>query len=187
MELKSLIRGKLRALPPRRLTAGFDREAAVLMPVFESEGEPHFLLTRRTEEVSTHKGQVSFPGGMRHDGERMEQTALRETFEEVGIGSDKIEILGRYHDYLSVTSYRVVPFAGYVDTPFQIVPHVGEVAEVLRVPFRIFDDPNRLRIEQMYRSGRIMDVYYYWYESHEIWGLTARIIKDFLEELDFIS
>src|SRR5512136_1279858 len=101
--MKDRIRDCLAALTPRKLTNGFTREAAVLMPVFERGGEYHFLLTRRTEEVQTHKGQISFPGGMREGEEDLRITALRETFEEVGIEGSRVEILGRFHDYISIT------------------------------------------------------------------------------------
>jgi 8-oxo-dGTP pyrophosphatase MutT (NUDIX family) len=183
MDLSASIQDCLSGLRLRQLTAGYKREAAVLIPIFEREGEPYFLLTRRTEEVETHKGQISFPGGMRHDGERLHQTALRETFEEIGIAENHIKILGQFHDYLSSTDYRVSPFAGYVERPFQTMAEPQEVAEILEVPFKIFFNPRRLRIEKMLSRGNLIDVYYYSWGHHEIWGLTARIIRDFLEEL----
>ena len=183
MELKNQIRSTLAALETRAISAGYDREAAVLMPVFEKDCEPHFLLTLRTEEVETHKGQISFPGGMRHGDESLEATALRETWEEIGIDAERIEILGRFHDYVSSTDYRVVPYAGYVRSPFQVVPQPTEVAEVLMVPFSVFLDPGRLRTEKMMKRGALIDVYFYSYNLYQIWGLTARIIKDFLSAL----
>ncbi len=183
MSLRDHILSRLGVLQPRVLSSGFHREAAVLILTFERGGEPHFLLTRRTEEVETHKGQISFPGGMRHGEEPLEQTALRETFEEVGIESPRIEVLGRFHDYVSINEHRVSPFVGLIQEPFSVSPQPAEVAEVLSVPFEVFHDPSRLRVEQMYRSGRMMDVYFYSFGTHLIWGLTARIIRDFLEEL----
>jgi 8-oxo-dGTP pyrophosphatase MutT (NUDIX family) len=183
MEIKQHIRDCLAALEPRRLSNGFTREAAVLMPLMKWENQYHFLLTRRTEEVQTHKGQISFPGGMRENGETLANTALRETFEEVGIHPDRVEILGRFHDYISVTRYRVTPFAGFVRRPFAIRPQATEVAEVLRVPFNTFLDRSRLRTEKRVVLGREEDVYYYSHGNHEVWGLTARIIKDFIEIL----
>jgi 8-oxo-dGTP pyrophosphatase MutT (NUDIX family) len=183
VEMNDRIRDSLATLSLRKLTNGFSREAAVLMPIFEWEHEYHFLLTRRTEEVQTHKGQISFPGGMREGEEDLFTTALRETFEEVGIEQHRIEPLGRFHDYISITNYRVTPFAGFIDGPFTTVPQVHEVAEILQVPFRVFTDPERLRIEKRIVLGREEDVYFYSYGTHQIWGLTARIIRDFVETL----
>ncbi len=183
MLLPEIIRGRLTELRLRSLKDDYDRESAVLMPIFEEGGQPHFLLTRRTEEVATHKGQISFPGGMRHGEESLTETALRETEEEVGIGRDQFALLGRFHDYLSITAYRVVPFVAYLETPFSPSPQAREVAEVLQVPFEIFYDPGRLKVERMFRQGKWTDVYYYRYGVFDIWGLTARIIRDFLQEL----
>jgi 8-oxo-dGTP pyrophosphatase MutT (NUDIX family) len=182
MKLKNHIRSCLAALEPKNLTAGFTREAAVLMPIFESEDEYCMLLTLRTLEVETHKGQISFPGGMREGDEDLLKTALRETYEEVGIEESKIEPLGKFHDYISITGYRVTPFAGYIDAPFKTVPQVREVAEVLQVPFKTFLDPSLLRVEKKAYMDR-EDVYYYSFGTHQIWGLTARILKDFFDTL----
>jgi 8-oxo-dGTP pyrophosphatase MutT (NUDIX family) len=182
METKDRIQKCLASLKPRNLADGFIREAAVLMPVMKWEDEDCFLLTRRTEEVQTHKGQISFPGGMREGKEELVNTALRETYEEVGIEDNRVEVLGRFHDYISIHQFRVVPFAGFLHEPFVIRPQVTEVAEVLKVPFSIFMDPARLRVE--YSTDRNEDVYYYSYGKHEIWGLTARIIKDFMDILN---
>ncbi len=135
MELQKQIQNLLSGFQPRRLPGGYRREAAVLMPAFELEGKPFFLLTRRTEEVSTHKGQISFPGGMRHEGESLEDAALRETFEEVGIDRGRVQILGRFHDYVSITGHLVAPFVAYIDGGFATHPQASEVAEVLHVPF----------------------------------------------------
>jgi 8-oxo-dGTP pyrophosphatase MutT (NUDIX family) len=182
METKVLIQNYLASLEPRELADGFTGEAAVLMPVMKWENEYCFLLTRRTEEVQTHKGHISFPGGMREGKESLERTALRETYEEVGIEEDRIEILGQFHDYVSIHGVRVTPFAGFLHEPLSIRPQVTEVAEVLKVPFSIFTDPSRLRIEKSTIRNE-SQVYFYSYGKHEIWGLTARIIKDFLDAL----
>jgi hypothetical protein len=104
----------------------------------------------------------------------------------VGIEEDRVEVLGRFHDYISITGYRVTPFAGFIHEPFAIKPQVTEVAEVLKVPLPIFRDPARLRIEEsIVRNEK--HVYYFSYGSHQIWGLTARIIKDFMDALDATS
>ncbi len=181
--LKHRIRGRLSSLQSGNEIEGFSREAAVLMPVFERGGEPHFLLTRRTEEVETHKGQISFPGGMREGNEPLLRTAIRETYEEIGIEESKIELLGRFRDYLSITGFLVTPFAGYLTEPIETIPQAREVAEILTVPFRVFLDPALLRVERNIRLGQPLDVYHFTYGPHVIWGLTARIIRDFLLEI----
>jgi 8-oxo-dGTP pyrophosphatase MutT (NUDIX family) len=183
MVIKEHIREGLSALKPRKLTEGFTRQAAVLMPILEWEREFHFLLTLRTEEVQTHKGQISFPGGMREGEETLMDTAVRETFEEVGIERDRIEILGRFHDYVSITNFRVTTFAAFLHPPFTIKPQIAEVAEVLHVPFSTFLDPGCMRVEKSTYANEEIDVYYYSFGTHQIWGLTARIIKDFLDTL----
>jgi len=182
MNIKNHIRTCLAALESRSLTDGYTREAAVLMPIFKHNDEYRLLLTLRTHEVETHKGQISFPGGMREGNEDLLKTALRETFEEVGIEEERIEPLGKFHDYISVTGYRVSPFAGFIAEPFKTVPQMREVAEVLQVPFRIFLDPSLLRIETKAWQNR-EDVYFYSFGTYQIWGLTARIIKDFFDML----
>jgi 8-oxo-dGTP pyrophosphatase MutT (NUDIX family) len=185
MAFKDQIRKSLANLDKRKITAGFSLDAAVLIPIFMLSGEPHFLLTRRTEEVQTHKGQISFPGGMREGREELRKTALRETFEEVGIEESKIDVVGRFHDYLSSSGYRVTPFAGYIDEPFTTTAQTREVAEILRVPLRIFKDPSRLRVEPRLHLGEMVNVYFYSYGADEIWGLTARIIRDLLGILPY--
>jgi 8-oxo-dGTP pyrophosphatase MutT (NUDIX family) len=177
------IRTSLASLHPRELSNGFRREAAVLIPVFRENGTFHLLLTRRTEDVETHKGQISFPGGMREGEEPFLETALRETFEEVGIESSSIEPLGRFHDYVSITRFRVTTFVGFIRAPFETKRQVNEVAEILHVPFDIFLDPGNPLIRKQTVPGRELDVYTYPYGTHQIWGLTARIIKDLFDTL----
>jgi 8-oxo-dGTP pyrophosphatase MutT (NUDIX family) len=183
MKLFDHIGNSLAALETKSLTNGYSREAAVLMPFFKLKNEPYLLLTLRTHEVETHKGQISFPGGMREGEEDLWTTALRETYEEVGIESSKIKPLGKFHDYISITSYRVSPFAGYIETPFQTVPQAREVAEILYVPIKIFLDPKLLRIEKTDKYPGETHVCFYTFGAHQIWGLTARIIRDFFDML----
>jgi 8-oxo-dGTP pyrophosphatase MutT (NUDIX family) len=183
MGVQSSIRRALEQLVPRTVEDGFAREAAVLIPVFEREGRPHFLLTRRTERVSTHKGQISFPGGMRISGEELLGTALRETEEELGLPASGIEVLGRFHDYLSINDQRVTPFAGYLAPGFLVHPQPEEVAEVLEVPFEVFLDPARLRTEQRRYRGKLHEILFFRHGNDEIWGLTARIIREFMQSL----
>jgi len=109
MSLKEQIRSRLASLQLRALTTGYTREAAVLIPIFEKDGEPHFLLTLRTDKVETHKGQISFPGGMREAGESLEECLVREVGEELGIEIQVSELLTTVeHAY---THFRITLYA----------------------------------------------------------------------------
>jgi 8-oxo-dGTP pyrophosphatase MutT (NUDIX family) len=133
--------------------------------------------------VATHKGQISFPGGMREDQDAtFEDTALRETREELGIEPGMVEVLGEFNEYQAVTNQRVRTFVGIVPPDVRIEPQQTEVAYVLEVPFQFFltTEP---RVEQKFRLGRMHDIYFYDFGDETIWGLTARMIKDFLEEV----
>ena len=155
--------------------------AAVLMSIFERQGEPHFLLTRRTQQVATHKGQICFPGGLEEKADpSLWETALRETEEEIGVSPGEVEFLGRFKDYTSVTGYSVTPFAGYIRKGFTMVANPREVASFLEVPIRFFHETTPL-VQRRWGEDRWMTVYFYHYEGQTIWGLTARMIKDLLD------
>ena len=162
----------------------FRGRAAVLMSIFDRQGEHNFLLTRRTQEVATHKGQICFPGGLEEEVDRsLWETALRETEEEIGVPPKEVEYLGRFKDYTSVTGYSVTPFAGYLKEGFTTVSNPREVASMLEVPFRFFHETMPL-VQRRWRHDRWIKVYFYHYGGQIIWGLTARMIKDFLDYIE---
>ena len=155
------------------------------MLIFQGSEDYCFLLTLRTEAVETHKGQISFPGGVKEPGEQsMLETALRETWEEIGLPHTRIQILGEFDDYRSVTDLIVTPYAGWVVPPLNLVPNRNEVEEVLEVPLSLFRDETRLRVENRTRGGEEFPVYFYNFGGRDIWGLTARIIRDFMMLID---
>ena len=172
---------RLQAYQPRRLKAEHFGRAAVLMPILRHGQDFCFLLTLRTDTVETHKGQISFPGGIREESDRdLLQTALRETWEEIGLSQQAIHVLGEFDEYLSTTGLIVTPFAAYVDRPLNLVPNPDEVDEILRVPFKLFQDCRTLRIETRERQGVARKIYFYDFHGKDIWGLTAQMIRDFL-------
>lgn len=151
------------------------------MPVFQRQEERFFLLTRRTQKVETHKGQISFPGGMTEtESETLSQTALRETWEEIGLAPSHVRLLGQFDEYQSINGLIVTPFVGWIEPPVHLNPSPDEVEEILQVPFSLFQDKTHRRVEIRKRSGQDLPVYFYRYRRREIWGLTARIIRDFL-------
>lgn len=160
--------------------------AAVLVPIFERSGEPHFLLTKRTEDVEHHKGQISFPGGTvdEVDGD-ITSTALRETEEEIGLCRDHIRVCGIISDIAIPTGFVVTPVVGFLDMLPSLTLNRQEVESVLEVPFSFFLEQNNKRIVKMLRGGTLRDIYFFNYGEHEIWGATAAIIESFL--VDFFK
>jgi 8-oxo-dGTP pyrophosphatase MutT (NUDIX family) len=181
--IESLAR-QLQSRAPRRLAVDHTGRAAVLMPILPHGKDFCFLLTQRTHKVETHKGQISFPGGIQEDSDsNLLQTALRETWEEIGLRSEGIQILGEFDEYLSITGLIVTPFAAWIEGPFCLTPNPDEVDEILRVPFEIFQD-RCTRVETRVRLGIERKVYFYEFQGKEVWGLTAQIIRDLMQLLD---
>lgn len=172
---------RLQSHTPRRLDVEHSGRAAVLIPILPQGEEFAFLLTQRTDQVETHKGQISFPGGLREDSDQnLLQTALRETWEEIGLARQAIHILGEFDEYLSITGLIVTPFAAWIGEPLHLAPNPDEVDEILKVPFSIFQDSRTLRVETRMRLGVERKIYFYDFQGKEVWGLTAQIIRDFL-------
>ena len=176
------IRALLQRRRPREVDPGDLKLAAVLVPLFMKEGRWHVLLTRRTNTVEHHKGEISFPGGHRDPEDKdFLSTALRETEEEVGIPRESVRVLGRLDDYVTITGFRIRPFVGVIPYPFVTRVSPEEIAEVLLVPLKEFMLPGRMRTEEFTRNGSSFPVYFFSVEGQVVWGATARILKSFLE------
>ncbi len=179
------LRRRLASRPPAPAAAEDLRRAAVLVPLFESGGEVYLLLTRRSQAVEHHKGQISFPGGAADGDEDLRHTALREAFEEVGIPPERVEILGRLPDVEVIASgFRVSPFVGVIPHPYPLHPSSEEIEEILSVPLAVFRQPANLWVEWRERGGRPYEVPHYAYRGHDIWGATARIIRHLVDLLE---
>lgn len=158
--------------------------AAVLIPLLSMGGEWHVLVTVRTEDVEHHKGQISFPGGACDPEDvSLEATALRETYEEIGVPAEAMQVLGALDDLATITDFVVTPFVGVVRQPCQYHLNEGEVAEVVEVPLSFLCDPANLRLEQLEYKGQVHDVLFWDYGPYVIWGATARILKGFIDLL----
>jgi 8-oxo-dGTP pyrophosphatase MutT (NUDIX family) len=158
--------------------------AAVLVPLLFKKGEWRVLVTQRTQRVEHHKGQISFPGGACEPGDAdLTATALRETFEEVGVPPQEVEILGALDDFVTITHFVVTPFVGVIPHPFDYRLNGHEVEDTVEVPLSFLLDPSHLRVEQREHSGRIYDVLFWDYGPYTIWGATASILKCFLDLL----
>jgi 8-oxo-dGTP pyrophosphatase MutT (NUDIX family) len=158
--------------------------AAVLIPLFKKNGEYHVLLTRRTEQVRHHKGQISFPGGRQDEGEDLLSTALREAREEMGIEEKDVRILGELDDMCTVASdFCISPFVGLLPYPYPFKINPREIAEIIEVPLSVLLDEGKFREELQLRNDQPVRVCFYQHEDHTIWGATARILKQLLDLL----
>lgn len=148
------------------------------------------LLTRRTETVESHKGQMAFPGG-KCEPEELEQgrfsdTALRETEEEVGIHPSDVEILGELPGLSTATGFWVAPFVGILKRPLEQVTlklNAGEIAELVWVPWSVLTHPATYRQETFERGAIRFLTHVYQVGEHRIWGATGAIIKNLLDRL----
>ena len=176
------LRTRLHGFPQHTIPADRLRPAAVLVPLLVRDREDCLLFTRRTEHLPHHAGEISFPGGARHaeDGDLL-ATALRETEEELGIPAARIEVHGRLDDFWSIHGYHVVPFVGTIPHPFAYRVADGEIAEVIEAPLAHFRNPDVHHVEDWAHRGRVHPVDFYRYGEHVIWGLTAAILRQFLE------
>lgn len=160
-------------------------EAAVLIPLFSKNGRTHVLLTKRSDHVEHHRGEISFPGGKLdpHDPDLL-SCALRETDEEVGISPGDVRVIGELDDFYTVaTNFLVVPFVGLIPYPYSFRPSSREIADLMGVPLEVFFDPDRRSEEVWTINGQCVEIISYRWKEHNIWGATARILKHFVEIL----
>jgi 8-oxo-dGTP pyrophosphatase MutT (NUDIX family) len=177
------VRAVLRDYQPRRLDEPALKPAAVLLLLSHYDGADRLLLTRRTDTVEHHKGQISFPGGgVDPEDGSLAETALRETWEEVGVRPEDIEIVGRIDDAITVSNYLVAPYVGIMRAaPYEFVTSDFEVAEVLEPPLaHLLDDANR-EMEARDQDGCVTYSAVYIWNEHRIWGATARMLTRFLD------
>lgn len=165
--------------PPSEL-----RPAAVLVPIVAHGNGLTVLLTRRTENLAHHAGQVSFPGGHVEECDT-EPTAcaLRETEEEIGLDRRHVEVIGRLDRYVTRTGFDVTPVVGLVMPPFDLVPDPTEVAAVFEVPLPFLLDPaNHQRHSRPYRNT-VRHFHAMPFGEHFIWGATAGMLMNLYEFL----
>ncbi|AYH45036.1 CoA pyrophosphatase [Azoarcus sp. DN11] len=161
------------------------RPAAVLVPVVAREQALTVLLTRRTDHLHHHPGQISFPGGgVEATDVSPVMTALRETEEEIGLDPDHVELLGELPEYRTGTGFRITPVVGLVHPPFDLTLDSFEVAEAFEVPLSHFLDPARHEKHRMEYQGRMREYYAMPYGDYFIWGATAGILVSLYRFLD---
>lgn len=153
------------------------RPAAVMVPVMACDAEPAVILTRRSDQLRHHAGQISFPGGkIEADDATPWDTALRETTEEIGLTSQQFTPVAALDRYRTLTGYEINPWLALVAPPFLFRPQPDEVAEILMLPFSMILDPGLFdwqerEVKNFRRGYHILQ-----YQHHMIWGATASIL-----------
>ena len=163
----------------KRQAAGKVTEAAVLIPLLLKDDGLSVLLTQRTNHLRDHAGQISFPGGRMDPGDAgPNDTALRESQEEIGLERSRVEIIGHMPQYLTVSGYTVTPVVGLVQAQAEYVLDEFEVADVFEVPLNFLMDPanHQVRMWQSEQGSRCF--YAMPYENRFIWGATAGMLRN---------
>jgi 8-oxo-dGTP pyrophosphatase MutT (NUDIX family) len=158
-------------------------DAAVLVPVFVRDGEPHLVFTRRRDDLRRHPGEISFPGGRRDDADAsLSAAALREAHEEIGLDPAGVELLGALQPTPTIaTSYAVYPFVGLIEPGLEWTLSAREVAEVLELG--LGDLRAGYGRRRLLRRGIPFRTDVYVVDDHLIWGATARILGDLLDRV----
>jgi 8-oxo-dGTP pyrophosphatase MutT (NUDIX family) len=175
------LRAILAARPAIEIDAPKLKRAAVLIPLVPNGDGWSLLFSRRSANLAAHSGQIAFPGGGVEAGEPLEDAAIREAREEVGISSDHVELIGRLDDLVTNSGFLVAPFVGVIDERVEYVLQASEVEEVFEVPIEALLTPEQPEVRYVAFRSRNYPAYFYRYERHEIWGLTGRIVKHFLD------
>lgn len=177
--------GRLRTIVAQRPAIAIDapqfRRACVLVPIVRDGGGWSILFSRRSENLQAHSGQIAFPGGAVEAGESLADAALREAYEEVGIEPRFVEVIGRLDDLVTNSGFLVAPFVGVIGERIEYVLQPGEVEEVFEVPLDALLDPALPEVRYVSFRSRKYPAYFYPYGSYEIWGLTGRMLKSFLD------
>ncbi|MGH8443089.1 MAG: CoA pyrophosphatase [Nevskiaceae bacterium] len=153
------------------------RPAAVLVPVMKRREGLSVLLTRRSESLRSHRGQISLPGGGREAAdETASAAAKREAFEEAGIPPEAVEVIGYLDDYPTITRYLVTPVVGMVEDIAEVRPCAREVAEIFEVPLQFVIAPSSFERKFFTRDGLNVPFFELNWGDYRIWGATAGML-----------
>jgi len=158
-------------------------DAAVLIAIFTGRGEPEVLLTRRPTHMTSHAGEVAFPGGKRDAGDAsLTDTALRESEEEVALPRACVEILGALKPARAKSGIKVLPVVGLVRDEPALIGNPDEVESLFRVPLRFFFEQKPARDHRINFRGIDLVVPCFRYDGYIIWGLTAYMLVEFMRQ-----
>ncbi|MDD8030613.1 MAG: CoA pyrophosphatase [Acidobacteriota bacterium] len=180
---------KLSPMPPPSILTFRDvwpscLRAAVLLLLYSRHRAPYLVFIRRSSQGNHHQNQISFPGGQINEPESVEEAAIRETQEEIGLNIDNILVAGELTPlYVQTSNYCIFPVVAITRRKPVFIPNAVEVAEVIEVPLAHLMERQNLKQEVWTLRGQEMLVPYYQYGEHKIWGATAMILAEFLEIL----
>lgn len=158
-------------------------EAGVLVAVTDDPYSPEVILTRRAGRLSSHAGEVAFPGGKRDPGDvNVLATALRESHEEIGLPPDAVRVIGSLSQVVSKHGFLVTPYLGVISAGIELVPNPDELESLFRVPLRFLLDPRQLQLERLSFDGSVAHMPRYDYQGYVIWGLTAYVLVELLNQ-----
>ena len=145
-----------------------------------ANGELHLALTRRTDNVGNHRGQISFPGGsVDPDDQSTSHTAVREACEEIGVCAEDLQLLGDLTPlYIPPSGFRIYPHVAWLPRRPDFVLQPGEVAELLEPPVTHFLDEHNIAVEDWLIGGNLLQVPYYNVAGHKVWGATAMVLAE---------
>lgn len=172
----SLIKDRLRNYEGKEIDAARGICAGVVIPMFEKDGDVHIVLTKRSERVRIHKGEVSFPGGMCEDGDGSTMnTALRECCEEIGVRARDVEVIGKMDDMYTLTGFVITPYVGIIPYPYDFKTSPEEVAYLIFLPLSYLTEVVPA-IEDAEHEGLMHPVPAFYYKGERVWGATCRIL-----------
>ncbi|MDO6747054.1 CoA pyrophosphatase [Gilvimarinus sp. 1_MG-2023] len=151
-------------------------QAAVLLALSGPPDNPHIILTRRAAHLAQHPSEIAFPGGKweRQDA-NLVQTALRESFEEVGLAPDQVDVLGCYPQFQTLKGVVVTPVIGVIPCDVHLVPDPAELDLIFTMPLRLLESNQAAAWRSVQQRGKNYRIPVFEYQQHTIWGLTAAI------------
>ena len=185
---QNLSDGRPRTRPTDLTGTGRVGSVLLLLYVNRTSGSQQIVLTLRRKHLSNHPGQISLPGGRQEPGEQLQQTALRETLEEIGVVSKHIEIVGKLTQvYIPPSDYTITPFVGWAEAPIDFEKSEDEVEEILMVDLAELLSPDSLQHGPIDSEPEGMVASFYAVSGRQVWGATAVVLHELTARIRYLQ